>query len=244
MQAVILAGGVGKRLRPVTETVPKPLVPVLGRPVVEYTLERLPPDVTEILFVVGYKGEMIRETYGDNAFGRKLSYVVQEQPLGTGHAVKRAASAIRGKFLLLYGDDVYGPDGLRRLIQHDWALLARRVEHPERFGVLQLRPDGIVNLMVEKPAEFVSDLAWVGAATLQPDFLQVETSLSPRGEYEVTDMVNTLLGRDIAFRTEEAELWLPVNTAEEITAAERVLVTAGGGTPPKAVAERAKHLSL
>lgn len=223
MQAVILAGGLGKRLRPVTETVPKPLVPVLGRPVVEYTLEQLPPEITDVVFVVGYKGEMIREAYGDHAFGRSLTYVVQEEPLGTGHAVKCAAPVIRGRFLLLYGDDVYGPEGLRRLAQHEWALLAKRVESPERFGVLQLRTDGVVERMIEKPAEFISDLAWIGAASLQPEFLAVETPLSPRGEYEVPDMVNLLIGQGVPFRSEQAELWLPVNTAEEIAAAERIL---------------------
>ncbi|MDP3685252.1 MAG: sugar phosphate nucleotidyltransferase [bacterium] len=231
MQAVILAGGLGKRLRPVTETVPKPLVPVLGRPVVEYTLERLPSDITEVIFVIGYKGEMIREAYGERAFGRQLTYVVQEEPLGTGHAVKCAAPALRGKFLLLYGDDVYGPSGLQRLVQQDWALLVRRMEHPERFGVLQLRPDGIVDRMVEKPKEFVSDLAWVGAASLQPEFLAVETPPSSRGEYEVTDMVNVLIGRGIPFRAEQTDLWLPVNTPDEIVAAEQALVDAVAHAP-------------
>lgn len=231
MQAVILAGGVGKRLRPVTETVPKPLVPVLGRPVVEYTLERLPSEVTEVIFVIGYKGEMIKEAYGTHAFGRTLSYAVQEQPLGTGHAVKCAAPLLREKFLLLYGDDIYGAEGLRQLVQHDWALLSRRVEHPERFGVLQLRGDGVVDRMVEKPKEFVSDLAWVGAALLQPEFLSVETPLSARGEYEVTDMVNALIGRGVPFRTEQADAWLPVNTPDEVTAAEQALTAAPVSVP-------------
>ncbi|TSC72027.1 MAG: bifunctional UDP-N-acetylglucosamine pyrophosphorylase / Glucosamine-1-phosphate N-acetyltransferase [Parcubacteria group bacterium Gr01-1014_38] len=233
MQAVVLAGGLGKRLRPVTETVPKPLVPVLGRPVVEYTLEQLPSEIAEVIFVIGYKGEMIREAYGARAFGRTCSYVVQEQPLGTGHAVKHVAPLLRGKFLLLYGDDVYGPEGLRRLVQHDWALLTKAVGHPERFGVLQLRPDGVVEHMVEKPTAFVSDVAWVGAAILQPEFLSVETPLSSRGEYEVTDMVNAMIHRGVPFRTEQADLWLPVNTADDIAAAERALAEARAVNPVK-----------
>jgi dTDP-glucose pyrophosphorylase len=126
-------------------------------------------------------------------------------------------------FLLLYGDDVYGPDGLKRLLRHEWALLARKVERPERFGVLVTRPDGTVAHMVEKPKEFVSNLSWVGAAMLQPEFFAVGTPLSPRGEYEATDMVNALIERGVRFATEMTDLWLPANTLEEVAEAERVL---------------------
>ena len=225
MKAVILAGGLGKRLRPVTEVVPKPLVPVLGRPVVEYTLENLPPDVTEIVFVVGYKGEMIREHFGTEAYGRGVSYVTQEQQLGSGHAVKQVKSVIDGKFLLLYGDDIYGPEGLQRLVRHDWGLLVRRVDHPERFGVVVVDEDGCVTRLVEKPKEFVSDLTWVGAGIFQADFLAVDTPLSPRGEYEATDMFNVLIERGVKFQTELSELWLPGNTHEEVRLAEEELRT-------------------
>jgi len=223
MKAVILAGGLGKRLRPITETVPKPLVPVCGKPVVEYTLENLPSEIQEVIFVIGYKGEMIKDLYGDFAFGRKISYAVQEKQLGTGHAIKCAAPLVDTPFLLLYGDDIYGAVGLQKLVQREWALLARRVEHPERFGVLELNQDGTVKDMIEKPQTFVSDLSWVGAAKLQPEFLKVETPLSPRGEYEVTDMVNVLIKQGKKFYAELTDVWLPANTHEEVAEAERCL---------------------
>lgn len=223
MQAVILAGGLGKRLRPITEDVPKSLVPVLGRPVVEHTLENLPADVDELIFVVGYKGEMIREAYGESAFGRRVRYVVQEQQLGTGHAVRQAKSLVHEKFLLVYGDDVYGREGLKRIVRHDWALLVRRVEHPEKFGVVVTDAEGCVTRLVEKPTEFVSDLTWVGVGVFQPEILEIETSLSPRGEHEATDMFNVLIERGMKFRTEIAELWLPGNTHEEVQLAEQEL---------------------
>lgn len=224
MQAVILAGGLGKRLRPITETVPKPLVPVLGKPVVEYTLENLPEEVTDVIFVVGYKGEMIKEKYGNRAFGRNISYVKQEQQLGTGHAVKCAVNLINRPFLLLYGDDIYGKIGLNKLVRHDWALLSRKVDHPERFGVLVLKEDGSVERMMEKPKEFISNLSWVGAAKLQPEFLQVETPRSARGEFEATDMVNDLINQGKKFYAEVTDLWLPANTLEEVKEAEKFII--------------------
>lgn len=223
MKAVILAGGLGKRLRPITETVPKPLVPVLDKPVVEYTLNNLPEEITEVVFVIGYKGEMIKEKFGDFSFGRKITYIAQEQQLGTGHAVKQAASVVDTPFILLYGDDIYGPEGLRRLVKREWALLARRVDHPERFGVLVTREDGTVEKMVEKPKEFISDLSWIGAAKLNPEFFEISTPLSPRGEYEATDMVNVLIGQGKKFHVELTDLWLPANSIEEVGEAEKYL---------------------
>lgn len=228
MQAVILAGGLGKRLRPVTETVPKPLVPVNGRPVVSYTLENLPGEVSEIIFVIGYKGHMMQEVFGAEYGGRSISYVEQGEPLGTGHAVKQAAPLLKHKFLLLYGDDVYGPKGMKNLVRHDWALLVRHVEHPERFGVVVLDQGGHVERMVEKPKEFLSDLSWVGACVVHPEILSVEVPLSERGEYEFPDMVNVLLKREIKFQTELADLWLPGNTQGEVEAAARELAEAAG----------------
>lgn len=221
MQAIILAGGLGKRLRPITETVPKPLVPVAGRPVVTYTLENLPEEIEEIIFVIGYKGQMLRDAFGEEYAGRRVRYAEQGEPRGTGHAVQKAAPFVRGRFLLLYGDDIYGADGLRRLLRHESALLCRRVEHPERFGVVMLDESGVVSRMVEKPKEFVSDLTWVGACVVGPEVLSVDTPLSPRGEYEFTDMVNVLITRGTKFRTELADLWLPGNTKEEVDAAAR-----------------------
>lgn len=223
MQAVILAAGLGKRLRPVTELVPKPLVPVHGKPVVRYTLEHLPPEIDEIIFVIGYKGHLMREAFGKSAEGRPVRYVEQGEPLGTGHAVRQAAPLVRGRFLLLYGDDIYGADGLRRLVKYDAALLVRRIEHPERFGVVVVGKDGTVERMVEKPADFISDLSWVGACVTQPDVLAIETPLSPRGEQEFPDMVNALIQRGVPFRTELADLWLPGNTHEEVRSAEAEL---------------------
>lgn len=223
MQAVILAAGLGKRLRPITELVPKPLVPVHGKPVVLYTLEHLPAGVDEIIFVIGYRGHMMREAFGDTYAGRPVRYIEQGDPLGTGHAVKKAAPFVRGRFLFLYGDDIYGAAGLQRLVQHEWALLVRRVEHPERFGVVVQGPQGFVERMVEKPAAFISDLTWVGACVVHPDVLAVETPRSPRGEYEFPDMVNVLIQRGVRFQTELADLWLPGNTHEEVRSAEAEL---------------------
>lgn len=222
MQAVILAGGRGKRLRPFTDTMPKPLVPVLGRPIVEYTLENLPVAIDEIIFVIGYKGEMIRRTFGERAFGRPVRYAVCKELFGTGYSVRQAAPLIRGKFLLLYGDDVFGAAGLQRLIRHEWALLVWRVADPEKWRVVVTDEAGCVMRMVEKPKEFLSDLMWPGAGVFQTDMFTFDTTPYRRKvdeHEEVPDMFLAAVGSGVKLRTELADLWLRGNTPEQREAA-------------------------
>lgn len=220
MQAVILAGGRGRRLRPITDTIPKPLVPVLGRPIVSYTLENLPVEIDEIIFVIGYKGEMIRRAFGKRTFGRPVYYAVCNKLIGTGYAIRQAAPLIRGKFLLLYGDDVFGAGGLKRLIRHDWVLLLWRVEQPENYRVVVTDRNGHVVRLVEKPTEFVSDLTWTGAGVFGLELLAVDTSSCRREKYEeVPDMFCALIKHGVKFKTELADLWLKGNTCEQIKAA-------------------------
>ena len=226
MQAVILAAGLGKRLRPITETLPKPLVPINGKAVIEYTLANLPSAITEIIFVVGHKGHMIKDKFGNSYQNRKIFYAEQNQPLGTGHAVKCAAPLIKESFLLLFGDDVYGPKGLEKIIKKETALLVKKVEDPSRFGVIALDKAGFVEKIIEKPKDFVSDLTWTGAGFFKSDILKIETPLSPRGEYEFTDMVNALIKNKVLIGTELADFWLPGNTPEEIKAAALILTQA------------------
>lgn len=228
MQAVILAGGRGTRLQPATDAMPKPLVPVLGQPIVQYTLENLPPEIDEIIFVIGYKGKMIRRRFGKHAFGRRIRYASVRGLLGTAHCVRCAAPFLRGKFLLLYGDDVYGPAGLARLVRHDWALLVWRVKHPETKRVVVTDEDGYVVRLVEKPQKFISDLTWTGAGVFQPEpLLNADTAPYRReqDEYEeVPDMFCAVVDHGVKLRTELADLWLRGNTHEQREAAARELL--------------------
>jgi len=211
MQAVILAAGLGKRLRPITEMVPKPLVPVNGKPVIEYTLANLPPAVTEIIFVIGHKGYMMRAKFGNFWQGRKIFYVEQKEPLGTGDAVRCAAPLVKNKFLLLYGDDVHGGNGLKQLLRHPAALLVKKVSDPSRFGVVVVNEAGEVERLVEKSKQF--------AGVFPAAALKIKTPLSPRGEYEFTDVINVLVSQKTLIRAEETDFWLPGNTPEDIKAA-------------------------
>src|SRR3989344_6712776 len=110
MQAVILAAGVGKRLRPLTNDLPKPMVKVNGKPILEYTLSILPSVIDEAILVVGYQKEKIMKHFGDSFNGLPLKYVEQEAPMGMSHALNCARPFLRkGTFLVMVGDDLYHP---------------------------------------------------------------------------------------------------------------------------------------
>jgi bifunctional UDP-N-acetylglucosamine pyrophosphorylase/glucosamine-1-phosphate N-acetyltransferase len=223
MQAVILAGGIGKRLRPITEMVPKPLVQVGGRPILDYILDALPSAVREIILVVNYKEEMLRDYVGTSSRGRLVYYVKQSEPRGTGHAVFCAGKLVRERFLLLMGDDIYSPASLNTLTQRQAAVLAREVENPRPFGVLRLDSKGLVSEIVEKPAQPPSRLVSCGAFVLPAEVTKIRVPPSPRGEIEVTDMVNVLIARGLRLNPVKTDFWLPANTPDEVKRAEEAI---------------------
>ena len=140
MQAIILAGGKGTRMRPLTNFVPKPMARFLDtdgvrKNLLEHTLECLPAEVTEVIFVVGYLKEQIMNHFGDYFNGRSIKYVVQEEALGTAHAVDLAKEYITGRFLVLMGDDVYCKEDIKAIVNtHGNAILVQEMIQPFSGG--------------------------------------------------------------------------------------------------------------
>jgi len=108
MQAVILAAGEGIRLRPLTLDKPKPLVKIDGKTLLEHNLDQLIGLIDEVILIIGYKGDMIKEYIGSEYQSMKIKYIEQKEQLGTGHALMQAKKLIKGKFLVLMSDDLYG----------------------------------------------------------------------------------------------------------------------------------------
>ncbi len=218
---------------------PKQLLPVLGRPLVEHTLSALPDDVTELVFVVGSPHEQrIREFFGASYQGRDVTYVRQPEPLGLGHAIQQAAPVVRGRFLTLLPDDIYAAEDLQVMVREpDLAMLAKRVEHPEHFGVLVCDEQGCLLRAVEKPKEFVSDLVSVGSYLLDEEIFDVRVPPSARGEIELPDLAVALSReRGRRLRVLEASFWLPVNDPQQLSAAEQEMIRRRERTRPEGTA--------
>lgn len=205
---------------------PKQLLPVNGKPVLEHTLERLPDEVTDLIFIVGGPHEQtIRNHFASGeAHGRPITFVVQKEQLGLAHAFGCAREHITGPWIGMVADDLFGPNDVTALMPHELAILGYRVEHPEKFGVLVTDSEGYLTRAVEKPREFVSDLVWPGVMKMDQSFFDVEVAPSARGEYETPDVWTKLIkekGKKI--KVVEAEFWLPINDKEQLERAEEVL---------------------
>jgi len=124
MQCVILVAGRGTRMGKLTSDCPKPMLPIKGRPKLVYILENLPEEIDEVILVIGYLGEQIRNFFGDEHNGLRIKYIEQKELNGSAGAVSLTKNFITDKFLVLMGDDLYLKDDLEKVLVYDWALLA------------------------------------------------------------------------------------------------------------------------
>lgn len=220
MDAIILAAGLGTRLRPHTLTTPKPLLPVQGRPMLDWTLGALPPSVDRLIVVTHYLGEQVEAYLRGQKHVGAWEVVRQEQPRGTGDAVRSCRDRVRSEhFLVINGDDLYGAADLAALAACRAGLLVHPVDEPRRFGIAFLRPDGTLERLVEKPDLEGRQLANAGAYAFPRHVFDIELTLSPRGEYEITQYVSTLAQTE-KVQVVEAKFWLPIGTVEVWQAAQ------------------------
>lgn len=224
MQAVILAAGEGKRMRPLTLVRPKPLVLVAGRPILEHIIDALPSEVNDLILVVGYKAEMIREHFGDSYKSRRIRYVHQWMPAGTAHALSMAEPLLEGgRFLMLNADDLHGTRALREALTHPLALLAATHPEPSKFGVISLNADGTLAGIVEKPEAPTTNLISTGAMVLDTRIFKYEAVRHENGEYYMTHPLG-LLAKEHPITVVTQDFWMPIGSPEDIGPAERRLI--------------------
>ncbi len=223
MQCVILAAGKGTRMRPLTETVPKPLVKVCGKPLLQHIVEALPAEIDEVILVVNYLEDQIRAFCGAEFCGRKVQYVTQANPAGgTGDALLCTKSLLKGRFLFMYADDIHGAKALEAVISHPYAMLAAHSHEPQHFGVIELNADGTLKSIQEKPEVPPSNFINIGGMVLDLDIFNYQAKPSVGGEVLVTDMV-TAFAKDHPMQVLEQFVWIPVGKPEDIALAEECL---------------------
>ena len=135
MQAVILAAGKSTRTYPLTLTRPKPLLQIAGRAIIEHTLESLIGIVSEAIIIVGYKKENIKKFLGKKYKNIRITYIEQKQQLGTAHALLAAKTKVKGKFIMMAGDDLYSTVDIKKCLGYDYAVLTSKTKNPQNFGM-------------------------------------------------------------------------------------------------------------
>jgi glucose-1-phosphate thymidylyltransferase len=206
LKGLILSGGAGTRLRPITHTSAKQLVPVANKPVLFYGIEALvEAGITEIGVIIAPEtGEEIKRAAGDGSdFGARLTYIQQEAPLGLAHALLTAEEYLgRSPFVMYLGDNLLR-NGITDLVEvfrssePDALILLTHVDDPTAYGVAELNGERVVRL-VEKPKDPPSDLALVGVYMFTPSIFEAAHSIKPsgRGELEITDAIDALIESD------------------------------------------------
>ena len=234
MRALVLSGGEGSRLRPITSTNAKQLIPVAGTPILFQALEAIAEaGITEVGVVTGATGDEVREAVGDGSrWGLDVTFIPQAAPLGIAHAVMTAEGFLRGEpFLLYLGDNVL-LGGVARFVEEfqrsdaDAHILLARVPEPEHFGVAVLEGDRVLRL-VEKPTEHLSDLALVGVYLFRGSVLDACSTLEPswRGEYEITEAIQWLLDSGREVRAEMVSgYWKDTGRPEDLLEANRMML--------------------
>jgi len=210
VKGLVLSGGAGTRLRPITHTRAKQLVPVAGKPVLFYGLEAMAAaGIREVGIIVGDTGDEIRAAVGDGSqFGLAVTFIPQTAPLGLAHAVLTAEEFIGNSPFCMYLGDNLLRDGIQEFVQHfrdgsaDAMILLQHVPNPSEYGVAELNDDGTVKQLVEKPKEPKSDLALVGVYLFTHKIFDAAKALEPswRGELEITDAIQGLV--DAGLRVE------------------------------------------
>ncbi|MFB6151308.1 MAG: bifunctional sugar-1-phosphate nucleotidylyltransferase/acetyltransferase [Haloarculaceae archaeon] len=211
MQAVLLAAGEGTRMRPLTASTPKPMLPVADRPLVAHTADAVVDGgADELVIVVGYEGDAVREYFGETYRGVPVSYAEQGEQLGTAHAVECARKHLDGPFAVFNGDDLYDGESVATMLsagQQGPVVGTYRADDPTSYGVFELDGGGVTGI-VEKPADPPTDMVNVGAYVFPAaarDWLDVP--LSDRGEHELTDVFARVID-ERAVDTVEVDRWL------------------------------------
>ncbi|MEK7616384.1 MAG: nucleotidyltransferase family protein [Patescibacteria group bacterium] len=223
MQAVIPAAGEGVRMRPLTLTTPKPLLPVAGKPILQHIMEALPKVVDDVIVVVGYLGEQIVDYFGPSFHGKKITYVWQREKTGTARALQLCKPYLHpGTFLFLNADDIINTETIERALTHELCIVTTWREDWQRWGIISLNNDGTVKDFIEKPETFISNIANTNIMVLDERIFEFEPDSHATGEFYLTTMVQKLAKKYPVY-TEEASKWIPIGTPEALQKAEDMI---------------------
>ena len=221
MKIIVPMAGRGSRLRPHTLTVPKPLIPIAGKPIVQRLVEDIvsvcgDKKVDEIAFIIGDFGEQVETDLKQVAenLGAKGSIYYQDKPLGTAHAIHCAADSMDDEIVVAFADTLFRAD-FTLDTEADSVIWVKQVEDPSAYGVVQFAEDGSINNFVEKPKEFVSDSAIIGiyyfkdGPGLRKELKYIlDNDLRPSSEYQLTDALSALMEQGKVFRPGTVSDWM------------------------------------
>lgn len=211
-------------MRPLTNTTPKPMLCVAGKPILHHIWESLPDSVDRVILVVGYLRDHIRSYFGSEFLGKKITYIEQKEKRGTAHALNLCRSHLKPdeKFLLMYADDLHDKQSIEKCSQSEQGLLVYNVKHPKRFGIVTTNSLGHITDIEEKPEKPKSAMAAVGVYILDNRIFKYAPDRDQNGEYFLTTMIQKMI-KDHPVAAHETAFWHPIGYPEDLKAAEKIL---------------------
>lgn len=211
MKAVILAAGEGRRLRPFTETMPKVMLPVANRPILEYVFDAVKNSgIDEIIVVVGYKKEVIME-YFKNYKNASITYVEQAKQLGTAHALLQAKNHLSDNFIVLSGDNIIDQSSITNLIKNksSHSILIKEHPHPSKYGVVLIEKN-ILKEIIEKPKEEVGKFISTGIYKFPYSIFSDIEEFASEGIYDLSSVVQSIIDKSSNISTVTANSWMDI----------------------------------
>ncbi len=227
MQVVILAAGRGTRMGELTNLVPKPMLQVVGKSLLAHKLDMLPPEVDEVIFVIGYLGAVIRRAFGDEYRGMRIRYVEQKALNGTMGAVALTKPYIRGRFMVMMGDDLYGTeDVLRASAMPDWVVVVEKTDAMASGGKIVLGDDGLIRDIEEGEHHGASGFMNTNFFVLDERIFEYPMVPKAPGstEYGLPQTVlRAARAEGVRLHMAPAQSWIQVTTPEDLARAEAIL---------------------
>lgn len=222
MQAVILAGGRGVRMNSLTDTTPKPMLSVLGKNLLEYKLDILPPEIDEVVLVIGYLGEVIKNYFGNEYKDKKIKYVHQSELRGTAEALSQARPLLGNRFVVMMGDDIYSKTDLDTCLKFPWSVLIEKVKTRKLGAKVLLDQFGHLKDIVEKTVLEAGMFNNAGLYVLSKEIFDYPLVKIPNGEF---GLPQTLISaaKDFDVKVIEASNWYQITSPEDIVRVETEL---------------------
>lgn len=230
MRIIVPMAGMGKRMRPHTLTVPKPLIPIAGKPIVQRLVEDIAKvagePVEEVAFIIGRFGKEVEAKLMDIAksVGAKGTIYYQDQALGTAHAIHCAEPSLQGNLVVAFADTLFKAD-FKMDPSKDGVIWVQKVEDPRPFGVVKYNSDNVITDFVEKPETFVSDLAIIGIYYFKDgDNLKKEikylldNDIKDKGEYQITNALENMKNKGVKFEPGLISEWLDCGNKDSTVA--------------------------
>lgn len=221
MQAVILAAGRGKRMQALTDNMPKPLLTVFGNNLLEHKISVLPKEIDEVVIVVGYLGEKIKQHFGDEFNGRKISYVEQKDLMGTMLALKEAESLLKDRFIVMMGDDIYSQEDVDACLEHKWSILVKKMD--DRGRGAKVTVDNKLHIVdITEGAELEKGmLNNAGMYVLNTEIFKYPLVQIPSGEFGLPQTL-ARAAKDFEISVVESKNWHQITSPEDIERVEKI----------------------